>query len=383
MLCHLVVIPKGGRGPPAGVAELLSSPFPPLSEFRFVDSFRHGQWSSAHGTVHFAGWETEADLHGTGPSWHASEDSLSAVSGSLRLRGGVRRGGKSVAAMFADHLDSENPARIAEACDGVYTAIRLDSSGTGAALTDVLGLRHLYAGENDQVFAVSTQAEAVAQILAQLSGPERDVVGVAGLAFSGFLIGNRTGFTGVRRLDPGEAVALESTRPAQPARFEVYDPAPWSSGRDLDSLSRSDLVTLFAAELIEGVRVAAEARVEHRRADITGGRDSRLILAAILQDGLQDRFRFRTLGADDLGDVEIGTSIARALDLDHSAGRGFDPAPPEQRSASFESRARRFVAATGGTVNLWDDELVRTPLPQIHLCGLGGEVLRTYWPKRQ
>jgi hypothetical protein len=60
--------------------------------------------------------------------------------------------------------------------------------------------------------------------------------------------------------------------------------------------------------------------VERRLVGLTGGRDSRTILAVILDEGLADEIEFQTLGAPDLPDVVVATRIASTFGLRHRNG---------------------------------------------------------------
>ena len=54
---------------------------------------------------------------------------------------------------------------------------------------------------------------------------------------------------------------------------------------------------------------------DRRHADITGGRDSRLILALMLEAGVTDAFDFRTIGAPHAPDAVVGARIAERFGL--------------------------------------------------------------------
>jgi hypothetical protein len=105
--------------------------------------------------------------------------------------------------------------------------------------------------------------------------------------------------------------------------------------------------------------------------DLTGGLDTRLVLALILLEGLADTFTFETVGPPELADVRIATQIAHDLGLRYES--------------TFEVRAERgefvdmvkaFVSGTGGLCNIFEARPFRPRGPRTRVSGANGECLR-------
>jgi hypothetical protein len=173
------------------------------------------------------------------------------------------------------------------------------------------------------------------------------------------------------------AGALVMIHPEAGATLE-QGPAPWMPSKTLTDLSADELIEAIRAELSDLVSSALELPAERYLADLTGGKDSRLVLATALLDGVADRFTFRTIGPSDLGDVRIAVQIAERLALQHVAELPF-----VRHDKSYAERIRDFVGVTAGMTNIWD---LKTPLgapPEVRVSGLNGECLRTHYSVRR
>jgi hypothetical protein len=109
---------------------------------------------------------------------------------------------------------------------------------------------------------------------------------------------------------------------------------------------------------------------------LTGGKDSRLILAVLWSEGLTDEFDFVTAGPHDLADVQIASQLAELLGLRHT--NDFPLARPER---SYAERTGDFVKTTAGMLNIWDlKERRANATAEVRVTGLCGEILRSYRP---
>ncbi|MGP9632700.1 hypothetical protein ACT3R7_06505 [Halomonas sp. AOP43-A1-21] len=81
------------------------------------------------------------------------------------------------------------------------------------------------------------------------------------------------------------------------------------------SKSESLLFDNAVTEILENVEAIAKSDVKIKIADITGGFDSRLVLAAILKSGLKDEFYFNVNGKYPNPDVNIANFIIEKYDL--------------------------------------------------------------------
>ncbi|MDX6664920.1 MAG: hypothetical protein QOG68_1126 [Solirubrobacteraceae bacterium] len=130
--------------------------------------------------------------------------------------------------------------------------------------------------------------------------------------------------------------------------------------------------------LVAGTRALADWPGRPNVVLVTGGRDSRLVLAAALRAGVE--MQVRTGGTGDMPDVVIGRQLAAAAGVEH---RMLDPHPFGDFAAHWRDMARVLAQTTGATATLADAAgfplvALDGPLPLWH-TGQGGEIARGYY----
>lgn len=337
----------------------------------------HLFWLSDDATVAFAGWQERNALPGNGSRWHLDENGLTMCCGHLRRRGTAWSPESEWAKELAAALRREPLTRVVADLEGVFTVAAIGRDGEAAVGTDALGLRFVYYGEANDLVAVSSRAALTAEALAPPGGrPARDPIGVGWLAHSRYIVGDRTGFEGVRVLPPASTLKVRSG--ATPSLTFERRPQPWELSNELRELSRDDLIDSVRADIAETLVSVPELPAAAHVVDITGGKDSRVVLAMLLASGEADRFAFRTVGPRDLPDVQIAVQLAAMFGLRHTV----DFRPPSNPK-SYGERLREFVIATAGMANAWDLRPARQPRSLVRVQGIPGEILRSYGPVRQ
>ena len=157
---------------------------------------------------------------------------------------------------------------------GVFSIVNLSNAGGGSIASDPLGFSFLYIGDNPELTAVSSRAALCASALTDTgSRPARDHLAACWPAYSRHWIGLRTGYEGVRLLPPGAMVTIAPRR--RPSVDIVR--TPWMPTDDLRELTQAELLELAYEELADTVRTAVTLPGDSHRADLTGGKDTRLI----------------------------------------------------------------------------------------------------------
>jgi hypothetical protein len=152
---------------------------------------------------------------------------------------------------------------------------------------------------------------------------------------------------------------------------------PWR-GRGLAATGKGFSAERAARLLVAGVRALADWPGRPNVVLVTGGRDSRLVLAAALRAGIETEVR--TGGTDDMPDVKIGRRLAAVAGIEH---RMLDPHPHGDFLSHWREMARVLAQTTGGTATLADAagfplRALTGPLPLWH-TGQGGEIARGYY----
>jgi hypothetical protein len=209
---------------------------------------------------------------------------------------------------------------------------------------------------------VSDRASWAAAVTGRLS--ETDPAMVAAFLSLGYPVGGATPFRGVRALRGGQQLTVTTGRSVV---TEVQVKGPGADGS----------YGAVAAALVEEVRPLGERGIAVELS-LTGGKDSRLIAAALT--AAQVPFRARTHGFASHPDVIVAAMIARRLGIEHviteprpaAAGQAPD-------AADVLTRIRSAVLVSDGMLSAFEN--VGRPDPQlttepVQTGGHGGELLR-------
>jgi hypothetical protein len=325
---------------------------------------RHVRWTDPTGTVHFAGWET-------GPQRH------SLVEARLVSFAGVPRPGRArwpahrpVAELLGESLRSPGWSPAVDLCDA-YALVWLDETGSGLLTMDPLGLHPLYLATTGDFTVVGNRADLVAEVAARQTGRRvrRNTLVGSWLALMSHPVDAGTGFDGVRlfpqyttaRIDAG-TVVFDSDVPAF-----VCDP-------DEPLADPAEVAEDLASDVVAALEYVIARSPDRPRLELTGGKDSRLVLAIALQAGIADSFTCVTYGPNELPDMQVARSVAAASGLPHEDVSASHLAPA--LSIPLAERYRRHVHRTCGTSHLGDAN-EPAPASALSVSGMLGEIYRT------
>jgi hypothetical protein len=358
----LLLVAKRERGLPSHEIDLIERAVPP--GLHFVPDVHH-RWTRADRAVALGAWVgTSQHMAGT---WFSDDRTTVFTTAPIRVRGRPwDPGGRWAEAVARAMPLGGSPG---DSLRGIFSLVTVDRRGEGEVSTDPLGLSFFCYGDDEDTYAVSSHPALTAEALtSEGARPPRDVVGACELAYSGYRVSARTGYKGVRINPPGGRVVF------RPGHLELRreDP-PWRPSEQLSSLESGELLDLIEGEIAENVISVDSLPGGLPIADLTGGKDSRLVLAVALRSQAAHRLTFRTDGPPDLPDVRVAREIAELLHLDHEADVVF---PGHQ--ATYADQLRAFVDATAAVTNAWDLKIPELPRFPARLSGLSGECLRSH-----
>ena len=238
--------------------------------------------------------------------------------------------------------------------DGRVTAVRY-AGGELEAYSDPLGAYPLFEAEAAGGRWLSNSAEL---LRAMRGGRELEPAVVASLVGGGWSLSGDPVWAGVRRIPRGEdLLPLERIAKLPGAGFDP-DRA--------------------AHLLVAAVRAVADWPGRPSVVPVTGGRDSRLVLAAALAAGIE--FDVRTGGDPGEPDVEVARRLAEVVGREH---RLLEHDPHGSLESDWRRAAEVVALASSGTASLADAAGYplgprEGPLPLWH-SGQGGEVARAYY----
>lgn len=393
MNCFVVVTGRGGGPVPPDVLDRLAEPSP--RALARPPEAAH-LWRTEDGRVAAAAWESGGAALGVGSRWHTDEHGLATFSGLLWSRGRGWDTGPTWAAQLGGVLRRGRwSASDAERFDGIWTLASLDAHGHGVVAGDPLGFGALYWAETPTCFVVSNRA-AVAAWLATPPGrtPAVDLDAAGDLAFVSYPLGDRTGFAAVRAVPQGAFVRLDRAG----AAVDQPTATPWLVDGLLPRLDLEEMLPVIAGDIRASLRVATALTPAGARFELTGGKDSRLVLAHLLAEGLEDRCTFFTWGAPDLPDVVVAGDLIDRFDLRRvgdpprhpltqqpvprgtmpMSARAGPPLPTPSPEAEPAARLAWHLHATSGASSSWDQRPLPGQIsPAVAITGFGGETMRT------
>lgn len=273
-------------------------------------------------------------------------------------------------ARLLDRPGAELPADVG----GEYAVARLHGDGTLTAFSDRAGLHQLFHASDDRL-AVANRAGLVATLVEDW---RPDPAGLHWLPAIGYRVGEATAWRAVTQLAQGHALALA---PGCVAVTPFADPVVDFGGERGWSASLEDQLDEGIAQAKAAILlgVPAEGAVD---LPITGGKDSRVVLALALAAGLRDRLHLFTRGYAGHPDVIAGAGIAAALGLPHrrEAPHGSDE-PAHWSVERFFAKLSAQSWQSDGMVGGWDLILGERIATETIISGHVGEVLKAYSKK--
>ena len=301
----------------------------------------------------------------------------------------------------ADAADGAGAADAAGAGDGaashagtIWTGSATPGSGRAPvfARTSVTRVDPVYLAVVSDSVIIADRATWVAWTASRLDA--HDPLHVAALLNPGFPLGSATPFTGVSALSSATTLHLLNgalTRLPTPNGANAPAPALTAAGSSPSGLILADAtlrgptrvnLALAGDRLRGGARAVAEALVaaasdlvktgQPVELSLTGGKDSRLVAAALVAAGVP--VVGRTHGFADHPDVVVAAEIARRLGIEHIVRT---PAAPGQQ-VDVLGRIRATVLVADGMLSAFENVGRPDPAasPLVTAGGHGGELLR-------
>ncbi len=334
-------------------------------------------WRAQDGRSAMITWGTRSDTMSETPqvSGHTHQGPPPGVSGSIPL------GSAGAARSYAGTI------RASE-----------DLGGTVSAQTGITRVDPVFVARAGRATVLSDRATWAAAATGRLG--DADALLYAGLLGPGYPLGAVTPFAGVRALGPATSCRVTGGAVTEAEHAGLTGPG----------LSGPASAARVAAALVQAVTPLRDASAPVELS-LTGGKDSRLIAAALARAGVPARAR--TYGFPDHPDVVVAAQVARELGLEHEvaeprttgaagasvahdvngiavtegvarAGAGADGAPVVQE-VDVLGRLRATVLVADGMLSAFEN--VGRPDPDagaataIAIGGHGGELLRGGYAK--
>lgn len=252
--------------------------------------------------------------------------------------------------------------QLAMELEGVFAvAIGDPRTRTVAIITDPMGSLHVYTRITPAGIACCTSSMALSEC------GELDRIGAHEFVACGIVYEDRSLWSGIKKLPPASITRISDGAVSTSAYWKLADALP--PGLRLNEAGDALMANLTASLKLIG------SNFDRIVADLTGGYDSRLLLCALLESGMQ--FDNTVAGPPESADVLTAKAISRQLGttLKHFEDQG------EPSVASFHEAIR----LSDGEYNAFDYTRIlasQAPLAanyEASLNGSFGEVARGYW----
>jgi len=251
-----------------------------------------------------------------------------------------------------------------------------DAGGTVCARTGITRVDPVYVTLADGAVIVSDRATWAAAAAGRLG--DADPLAWGALLSLGYPAGDVTPFAGVRALGPAASFQVSDGAVSEQERAGL--PEPGDGGAP---------AAARVAEALVQALTPLQDQAEPVELSLTGGKDSRLIAAALATAGVP--VRARTYGFPDHPDVVIAGLVARELGIEHvvagprTAGGGTGPGSGATvQEVDVLGRVRATVLVADGMLSAFEN--VGRPDPDtasahVVVGGHGGELLRGGYAK--
>ena len=367
MLAFILLASRLGR--PVSAAEVANCTHYDLPELHFEPDQYIG-WHSQDRRLYFFGWQAFAEIGQMGSHWFVDADGLTAFSGLPFPADGGWKPGVSWAKQLAERIATTGANEVADTLAGAFTLTRLPYAGDGIVTTDLMSSGALYSDSSQELLVVSNRANLVPIAFGGTArGAVRDWRGPGWSFFSRQPFSTETGYKDVAALEQSHFVDLPFKR--RPTIKPRLRPA-WEYPEGIEPPKSVDETVERVDTYLRGVmRSVAALPFQRREIRLSGGKDSRVLLALAHAEGLEDKFSLLTYGLPATRDVRTATELAHAIGMPIE----FDERVP-MSAADFERQARVHAFQVSGTGSPWDMKGGLTAFDELRISGAMSSALR-------
>ena len=299
-----------------------------------------------------------------GSFWHRDEQgALTCLDGWMVERGALSQ---SVAAAWHEALKRGGSAGFGEKLakrDGGFSTLHVSAHGEAWAARDAANAQHLYSGQGDHLVAISNRAMLVATALERGGAPRLNPRWFAWWGSTSLAPLNHepSPWRGVEQLAASTALSVSVS--GQVRAHALPEAAPYGSW---DEAREAHLERCTAWRRLPGVKT---------RLPLTGGKDSRAILSAILAAGAIRELDHAYIRAPaQHPDVQVASELAERGGFElqvHSL--------EELLSVDLLEQMRVHLFRSEARLHTWDLKAVVGPEPLVSLGGHFGELYRSHY----
>jgi hypothetical protein len=239
---------------------------------------------------------------------------------------------------------------------------RQSSNGSVTISSDPLGRYPIFVYNEADLFGISNNIFLLVDALGRAGRHVKKTLFLFAMYIAaGTGLDNATGYDDIHLLSPGAKVVIGPNGKVSvttPAVSEwLYSNRPYG-----------ELLDVATDEILQNIRAVAAAPYKHHATDLTGGFDTRLLLAGILYLGLNEHFLFHTTNSYPNPDANTAALIRSRFSL----RRGVNLMPPRLTVVSRFEEMRRTLGRLNGLMDMFYHVPLSDQEANIDLVRMGG-----------
>lgn len=252
---------------------------------------------------------------------------------------------------------------------GSLTLYHLASSGSASILPDPLGSGLVFLYTRGSTHLASSDLGALVQVAGRLGlAPKKSLAYLSLVVATGSGGFGLTPYEGVGVVPPGKWLRLSG----RGIKVQSYKGEAQLHG---ELVPYNDALQAAEEEFLSNVTASAKYECSYRISHLTGGSDSRLVLAALRKAGVESDFTYYCSGGPGDSDFDIASRICAAVPVSMSSFSGYFE---DNLSSSWQEHLVGALNATAGLL-LTPASVWAKPREVMILSGGYGEFLRSFY----
>lgn len=276
--------------------------------------------------------------------------------------------------IFKGLVNSKNRDALVSELGGVFSLALYDTiNNVFTAWNNITRVESIYWYETEEKIVVGTKAILVHLLGTGLDKPTYDIESLTSFLSNGFYCDNNTPFKGVKVLDANSKIVVSNEKTS----ISLIDDFFSRLYTEEPNHAFYDQIT---EDFLYSFKVLKKHNIQYTMG-LTGGKDSRLIIAALNEMGLD--VITHTNGYDDTPDVVVAKEIAGFLGIPHKTNHPSTSNNP-YINVDLHSRAINTIKNSEGMLYAYENLAgIQTDFNnlKVDLGGQGGELLRGGYAK--
>lgn len=265
-------------------------------------------------------------------------------------------------------LKYESCEQVRNECNGEYSVIKLSSNGECLVFNDRLSVEPIYYAEERGRIIISNRIRLIKDLLEKW---DYDIETLNWLSVVGYIIGNGTSTKQIKRLEQGAYIEVQN------GQLKIHENNLFMfNSQDIKEQVEKDedaFINESIEHCVKNISVILEKNPT-AAVPLSGGKDSRAVLALILRAGQHKTINAYTNGVETHPDVIVAKEIAEHYGVQLVINE--PKKPGETAVEDILLKLMGSVFQTDGMLGLWDARGYYSPRDQLVMPGFIGEVYR-------